>query len=170
MNDVPLGSLPQRRYKIETLNLIFFPRILAAPAASLTSGLSQINFKHFVLSPRQVLALWLFPNRFWLIFGCSQTDSGCFWHCSQTDSALFWPFRAPKGQRNGPFPFKNGFFLVYSRIAEIRGKFDHFGHPKGGRSSNGPFPFNNAFFLVYSTKTQIRCKFDISGFSKGRWA
>ena len=29
--------------------------------------------------------------------------------------------------RNSPFPLKNGLFLVYSTIADIRDKFYHFG-------------------------------------------
>ena len=44
---------------------------------------------------------------------------------------------APQKGRNGPFPFKNGLFLVYSTIAEIRAKFDHFGPQKGRWARNG---------------------------------
>ena len=44
---------------------------------------------------------------------------------------------------NGPFPFKNGLFLVYSTIAEIRCKFDHFGPQKGRWARNGAFPLKN---------------------------
>ena len=35
--------------------------------------------------------------------------------------------------RNDPFPLKSGLFLVYSTIAEIRSKFDHFGPQQGKR-------------------------------------
>ena len=61
---------------------------------------------------------------------------------------------------NGPFPFKNGLFLVYSTIAEIRCKFDHFGPQKGRWARNGAFPLKNGLLLVYSTKAEIRCKVD----------
>ena len=63
--------------------------------------------------------------------------------------------------RNGPFPLKNGFFLVYSAIAEIRSKFDHCGPQKGRWARNGPFPLKNGFFLVYSTIAEIRDKFQL---------
>ena len=69
---------------------------------------------------------------------------------------------------NGPFPFKNGLFLVYSTIAEIRCKFDHFGPQKGRWARNGAFPLKNGLLLVYSTKAEIRCKFDHFGPQKGR--
>ena len=77
-------------------------------------------------------------------------------------------FGPQKGRwaRNGPFPLKNGFFLVYSTIAEIRSKFDHFG-PQGTWARNGPFPLQNGFFLVYSTIADIRSKFDHFGPQKG---
>ena len=41
---------------------------------------------------------------------------------------LVGTLRVQKGRwaRNGSFPFKNDFSLVYSTIAEIRDKFDHF--------------------------------------------
>ena len=64
---------------------------------------------------------------------------------------------------NGPCPLKNGLFLVYSTIAEIRGKFDHFGPQKGRWARNVAFSLKNSFFLVYSTKAEIRCKFDHFG-------
>ena len=96
------------------------------------------------------------------------------------------------GQKR-PFPFKNGLFLVYSTIAEIRAKFDHFGPQKGRWARNGlfpfenglffaglqhnsrnsgrmPFPFKNGFLLVYSTIAEIRAKFDHFGPQKRRWA
>ena len=70
--------------------------------------------------------------------------------------------------RSGPFPFKNGLFLVYSTIAQIRCKFNHFGPQKGRWARNGPFPFKNGLFLVYSTIAESRCKFDHFGPPKER--
>ena len=72
--------------------------------------------------------------------------------------------------RNGPFPFKNDLFLVYSTIAESRAKFDHFRPEMGRWAINGPFPFKTDFFLAYSTIAEIRGKFDHFGPQKGRWA
>ena len=45
------------------------------------------------------------------------------------DPALVGTLRVQKGSwaRNDPFPKKKGLFLVYSTIAEIQDKFDHFG-------------------------------------------
>ena len=62
--------------------------------------------------------------------------------------------------QNGPFPLKNESFLVYSRIAEIRAKSDHFGPQKGKWTGNDPFPFENCFFLVYSTIAELGCQIE----------
>ena len=78
-------------------------------------------------------------------------------------------FGPQKGRlaRNGPFPLKNGLFLVYSTIAEIRSKFYHFGPQQGRWARNGPFPLKNGLFLVYSTIAEIRSKFYHFGPRKG---
>ena len=89
-------------------------------------------------------------------------------------------FRAPKGQigQKRPFPFKNGLFLVYSTIAEIRAKFDHFGPQKRRWARNGPFPSKNGFLglqhdsthsglLITSFQAQTRSLFKIGSIQPG---
>ena len=62
--------------------------------------------------------------------------------------------------RNDPFPLKNENFVVYSKIAEIRAKFDNFGPQKDKWTGNDPFPFGNCFFLVYSTIAELGCQIE----------
>ena len=71
------------------------------------------------------------------------------------------------GQKR-PVSIAKRLFLVYSTIAEIRCKFDHFGPQKRRWTRNGPFPLKNGFFLVYSTIAEIRFKFDPFGPQKAR--
>ena len=76
-----------------------------------------------------------------------------FWTISRLLPDQFWLFRT-----------KNGFFLVYSRIAEIRA----FRAPKGQMGQKRHFPLKNGLFLVYSTIAKIRGQFDHFGPQKGR--
>ena len=89
------------------------------------------------------------------------------------NNGLFLVYRAPKAQMGQKRPVsiqKKNLFLVYSTIAEIQSKFDHFGPQKGRWARNGPFPLKNGFFLVYSTIAEIQSKFVHFGPQKGRWA
>ena len=64
-------------------------------------------------------------------------------------------FQKGRYARNGPFPLKNGLFLVYSTIAEIRCKFYHIGpssanftisgSPKGGWAQKRPISIEKPF-------------------------
>ena len=66
---------------------------------------------------------------------CMQRLMPCLWRLLRADRLRggWGPLRKGSSRRilftrfKQPFPFKNGLFLVYSTIAEIRDKFDHFG-------------------------------------------